>query len=162
MEQLLTVGKIINTHGIKGEIKVQSVTDDLERFKKLKKAYIDNSEITITNCKLQPGKVILKIEGIDKIEDAVRLKNKYIRIRREDAIELPEDSYFESDIIGCHVYDENGEELGTIDDIIYTGSNDVYWIKGEKELLIPAIKSIVLNIDVESKKVIIKPLEVWQ
>lgn len=162
MEQLLTVGKIINTHGIKGEIKVQSVTDDLERFKKLKKAYIDNSEITITNCKLQPGKVILKIEGIDKIEDAVRLKNKYIRIRREDAIELPEDSYFESDIIGCHVYDENGEELGTIDDIIYTGSNDVYWIKGEKELLIPAIKSIVLNIDVEGKKVIIKPLEVWQ
>lgn len=162
MEQLLTVGKIINTHGIKGEIKVQSVTDDLERFKKLKKAYIDNSEITITNCKLQPGKVILKIEGIDKIEDAVRLKNKYIRIRREDAIELPEDSYFESDIIGCHVYNENGEELGTIDDIIYTGSNDVYWIKGEKELLIPAIKSIVLNIDVESKKVIIKPLEVWQ
>ncbi|MEA4826285.1 MAG: ribosome maturation factor RimM [Clostridium sp.] len=162
MEQLLTVGKIINTHGIKGEIKVQSVTDDLERFKKLKKAYIDNNEITITNCKLQPGKVILKIEGIDKIEDAVRLKNKYIKVRREDAIELPEDSYFESDIIGCHVYDENGEELGTIDDIIYTGSNDVYWIKGEKELLIPAIKSIVLNIDVESKKVIIKPLEVWQ
>jgi 16S rRNA processing protein RimM len=162
MEQFLAVGKIINTHGIKGEVKVQSTTDDLSRFKKLKSAYIDNNEVKIVGCKLQPGKVILKIDGIDSIEEASKLKNKFIEVKREDAIKLPKDSYYAVDIIGCEVFEETGNKLGTIDDIIYTGSNDVYWIKGEKEILIPALKTIITEINIDNKKVIIKPLDVWQ
>lgn len=162
MEQFLAVGKIINTHGIKGEVKVQSTTDDLNRFKKLKYAYIDNNEIKIAGCKLQPGKVILKIEGIDSIEVAAKLKNKFIEVKREDAVKLPKDSYYAADIIGCEVFEETGNSLGTIDDIIYTGSNDVYWIKGEKEILIPALKTIITEINIENKKIIIRPLDVWQ
>lgn len=162
MEQFLTVGTIINTHGINGEVKVKAYTDDLTRFKKLKQAYIDNNEIVIVGCKLQPGKVILKIDGIDSIEEAQKLKNKKIEVKRENAVKLPEDSYYSADIIGCKVFDELGENLGTIDDIIYTGSNDVYWIKGEKELLIPALKTIITDINIEDKRIVIKPLDVWQ
>ncbi|MFU0823902.1 ribosome maturation factor RimM [Clostridium sp.] len=162
MEQFLTVGKIINTHGIKGEIKVLPATDDVRRFENLKEAYIDNNLIQIEGYKFQPGKVILKIEGINSIDEAKKLKNKYIKIQREQAVKLPEDAYYEADIIGCIVYDENGEELGTIDEIIYTGSNEVYWIKGNKELLIPAIKDIIVKVDIENKKIIIRPVDVWQ
>lgn len=162
MEQFLTVGKIINTHGVKGEVKVQATTDDLDRFKYLKDAFIDKNEIKIVGCKLQPGKVILKIDGINSIEEAEKLKNKNIEIIRENAIKLPKNSYFAVDIIGCEVFEETGVKLGTIDDIIYTGSNDVYWIKGEKELLIPALKTIINDINIENKKIIIKPVDEWQ
>ncbi|AEB76146.1 ribosome maturation factor RimM [Clostridium botulinum] len=162
MEQFLAVGKIINTHGLKGEIKLLPSTDDVERFKELKKAYIDGEVIEIEGCKFQPGKVILKIKDVDSIEQAQRLKNKYIKVTREDAAKLPEDCYYEADIVGCTVYDENDEELGKVDEIIRTGSNDVYWIKGKNEVLIPAIKSVIVSIDVNSKKIVIKPLEVWQ
>lgn len=162
MEQFITVGKIINTHGIKGEIKILPSTDDLKRFKELKEAYIDNNLVRIKGCKLQPKKVILKVEGIDSIEEAEKLKNKYIKVKREDAVELPCDTYYEADIVGCKVYDENEKILGTIDEVIHTGSNDVYWIKGQKEILIPALKQIVINVDIQNKKIVIKPLEVWQ
>lgn len=162
MEQFLTVGKIINTHGIKGEIKVMPSTDDVSRFEELSKVYIGDNLIEITGCKFQPGKVILKIEGVDTIEAASKLKNKFIKVKREDAVKLPKDTYYEADIKGCVVYDENNEELGTIGEVIYTGSNEVYWIKGEKELLIPALKSIIVKVDIENKKIIIKPLDVWQ
>lgn len=162
MEQFLTVGKIINTHGVKGEVKVLPSTDDVKRFNELEKAYLDNRLIHIEGCKFQPGKVILKIEGINSIEEAEKLKNKYIKVKRENAIRLPKDTYYEADIIGCIVYDENEEELGIIDEVIYTGSNEVYWIKGDKELLIPALKNIILKVDIENKKIIIKPLDVWQ
>ncbi|WP_373844839.1 ribosome maturation factor RimM [Clostridium sp.] len=162
MEQFLAVGKIINTHGIKGEVKVMPSTDNVERFKELNEAYIDGNIVEIEGCKFQPGKVILKIKGVDSIEDAQRLKNKYIKVSRENAVTLDEDCYYEADIIGCTVYDENKKQLGNIDEIIHTGSNDVYWIKGPNELLIPAIKSVIVDIDVNNKKIIIKPLEVWQ
>ncbi len=162
MKQFMTVGQIINTHGIKGELKIYPLTDDLRRFRKLKVVYIDSIERTVVWCKLQSDKVILKIEGIDSIEEAVKYKDKYLDVSREDAVKLEKDSYFIADIIGCNVVDENGVEYGKIADVIKTGSNDVYWIKDGKELLIPALKDIVTNMDVENKKIIIKPVEIWQ
>ncbi|MCY6483970.1 ribosome maturation factor RimM [Clostridium aestuarii] len=162
MEQFLTVGRIINTHGIKGEIKVKPISDDVKRFKELKEAYINEKLVNIKGCKFQPNKVILKIEGIDSIEEAVKLKNKPIKVKRENAVQLPEDSYYEADIIGCEVFEENGNAIGNVDEIIYTGSNDVYWVKGENEVLIPALKDIILKIDINNKKIIIKSLDVWQ
>lgn len=162
MEQFLTVGKIVNTHGIKGEVKVLPSTNDVKRFEELEEAYINEELVRIEGVKFQPGKVILKIEAIDSIEEAAKLKNKYIKVERKNAVKLPKDTYFEADLLGCIVCDENGEELGCIDEVIYTGSNEVYWIKGDKEVLIPAIKDIVLKVDIENKKVIIKPLDTWQ
>lgn len=162
MEQFLTVGKIINTHGVRGEVKVKPTTDDVKRFKKLKEAYIDGKEIKILSCKFQPEKIILKIEGIETMDAAERLKGKLIQVEREQAIQLPKDTYFAVDLIGCEVCEDTGKKLGTVDEIIYTGSNDVYWVKGENEVLIPALKQIVLNVDIENKKITIKPVDTWQ
>lgn len=162
MKKFLTVGQIIKTHGINGEVKVYPLTDDIKRFKNLKRIYIDGQENKVILCKIQPDTVILKIEGIDSIDEAIKYRQKYIEVSREDAIKLQEGSYFIADIIGCNVVDENGTEYGKIADVIKTKSNDVYWIKEGKELLIPALKNIVVNINVENKIIIIKPVDTWQ
>lgn len=163
MKDYLTIGQIINTHGVKGEIKVYSLGDDVRRFRKLKTVFIDDEEKNVVWCKLQGDKMaILKIEGVDTIEAANKLRNKYIEVPREDAVKLPEGRYFVADIVGCKVIDENGNELGNVYDVIFTGSNDVYWVKGKVEVLVPVIKDIIVNIDTENKVITIKPLEVWQ
>lgn len=162
MKQFLSVGQIVNTHGLKGELKVYPLTDDMKRFRKLKKVYIDGIERNVVWCKLQTKTVVLKIEGIDSIEDADKYREKYLEVSREDAVKLPEGRYFVTDIIGCGVIDENGVALGKIHDVIHTPANDVYWIKEGNELLIPVLKTIVVKIDVENKEIIIKPVETWQ
>jgi 16S rRNA processing protein RimM len=162
MREFISIGQIINTHGLKGELKVFPLTDDIRRFRKLNEVYIDNVLKKVTWCKLQADKVIIKFEGIETIEEASKLKNMYIEVKRDAAVELTQGEYFIADIIGCRVYDENKVDLGIVSDVIQTPSNDVYWIKGKNELLIPALKHIVSSISVENKEIIIKPLEVWQ
>lgn len=162
MKQFLNVGQIVNTHGLKGEVKVLPLTEDVDRFNYLEKVIIDDVERNIEGVKFQKDRVILKIEGIDSIEDAERYKQKYLTIPRERAIELPEDTYFIADLIGCKVYDTAGFEYGKVYDVIKTGSNDVYWVKGNKEVLIPVLKEIVLEIDVENEKIVIRPVGEWQ
>lgn len=162
MKNNLTVGQIINTHGIKGEVKVFPLTDDIKRFRRLKSVIIDGIEKNIIWCKLQGDRVILKIEGIDDMETAASLRSKYIEVTRENAVKLSEGRYFIADIIGCNVFDENGIMLGTVDNVIQTGSNDVYSVKGKEEILIPALKDIVIKIDMEQRHIIIKSLDKWQ
>lgn len=162
MKEFLSVGQIINTHGLKGEVKVFPLTDDLKRFRKLTHILIDGAERKVVWCKLQTDKVILKIEGIETIEEAVKYKGKYLEVPRENAVKLKKDEYFIADLIGCSIYDQDGKSLGRLDEVISTRSNDVYWIKGENELLIPALKDIVVKIDVENKEIVIKPVETWQ
>lgn len=162
MKDILSIGQIINTHGVKGEVKVYPLTDDIKRFRKLKNVYIDGALREIVWCKLQSDKVILKIEGIETIEEAQKYKNKYIEVERENAVKLSEGEYFIADIIGCTVADSNGIEFGKIHDVIKTGSNDVYWVKGNTEILVPALKDVVVSIDIEEGRIIIKPLEEWQ
>ncbi|QLY82003.1 ribosome maturation factor RimM [Clostridium intestinale] len=162
MEQFLNVGQIVNTHGVKGEVKVFPLTDDPMRFKKLKKVIIDNKEVQILSYKFQKDRVILQLEGVDTMDDAIRLKGKYLKVSREDAVKLPKDTYFIADLIGCSVFDTDETPLGEVYDVIKTGSNDVYWVKGIKELLIPVLKEIVLDINVDDKKIVIKPVKEWQ
>ena len=161
MKDFITVGRIINTHGLKGELKVYPLTDDSNRFKELKSVYVDGILKNITGCKLQSKKVILKIEGIDSIEKALEYKGKYLEVSRENAVKLEEGRYFIVDIVGCRVIDEEGVFYGEISEVIHTHHNDVYWIKGDNELLIPAIGDIVLKVDIEKKEIIIKPVETW-
>lgn len=107
-------------------------------------------------------RVILKIEGIDDMEAAASLRSKYIEVTRENAVKLSEGRYFITDIIGCDVFDENGIMLGAVDNVIQTGSNDVYSVKGKEEILIPALKDIVIKIDIENRQIVIKSLDKWQ
>lgn len=157
MEDLLRVGVIANTHGIKGEVKVYPTTDDVNRFKKLKKVILDTGkekkELEVVSVKFFKNLVILKFKGIDNINDIEKYKGKDLLVTREYAIPLKEDEYFIYDIIGATVITEEGKELGILEEVMTTGANDVYVVrtKEKKELLLPVIKECVLNIDIESK-----------
>lgn len=162
MKEFMSIGQITKPHGVRGEVKVFSLTDSLEEFRNLKNVYIDGEMRKIISCKLQSDRAILKIEGIDSMNDAERYRNKYIKIHRNDAKKLEEDTYYIADLIDCKVFDTDGLELGTVYDVIETGSNDVYWVKGgKKEVLIPALKEIVVKVDIEKNEIIIKPVNTW-
>ncbi len=162
MKDILRVGKIVNTHGLKGEVKVIPLTDDPKRYNELEFVLIDGVKRNIEGCKYQKDRVIVKVEGINSIEEAEKYKNKYMEIPREYAVPLEEDTYYIADIIGCSVYDTEGKNLGEVYDVIQTKNNDVYWIRKPKELLIPVLLDIVMDIDVENKKIVIKPVGEWQ
>lgn len=162
MKQLFKIGQIVNTHGIKGEVKVYPLTDDVQKFKRLKTVLVGGVEKNILGVKFQKDRVILKIEGIDTMNDAEMYKQKYIEIPRESEPELPPDTYYVSDLKECTVYDTEGKEIGKIFDVISTPNNDVYWIKKPKEILIPVLRNIVLSVDMDEKKVVITPVKEWQ
>ena len=164
MVQYFEIGKIENTHGVRGEVKVIPLTDDPKRYSKLKSAYI-SSEIsenmqkyTFEGVKYQKNFVLLKIKDINDANEAEKLKDKFIIVNREDAVKLPKDSFFVCDLINCEVYDEKSNKLGVLVDILQTGSNDVYIVRDENknEILIPALKSVVKEISVEDKKIIVE------
>lgn len=161
MEDMLQVGVITQTHGIKGEVKVFPTTDDAQRFKKLKKVTLDNGkerrELEITSVKFFKNLVILKFKGIDDINEVEKYKKAALFVTREDAVPLEENEYFIADLIGLRVVSDEGEELGTLDDILQTGANDVYVVKNDKgeEILVPAIKDCVKNVDIEGGEIIL-------
>lgn len=162
MGELFKIGQIINTHGIKGEVKVYPLTEDVNKFEKYESVLVGGVEKNILGVKFQKDRVILKIEGIDDINKAEMYKQKYIEVPREKEENLAKDTYYVSDLKKCIVYDVNDKELGKIFDVISTKNNDVYWIKEPKELLIPVLRDIVLDVQIENKKVIIRPVGEWQ
>lgn len=162
MSEYFNVGQIVNTHGIKGEVKVIPLTDDPNNFKRYGKVLVNEEWKKIQGVKFQKDRVILKLEGIDSMNEAEIFKQVYLRVLRSEEPELDEDTYYIQDIIGAEVFDRNNKSLGTVAEVIETKNNDVYWIKKPKELLIPVIKDVVLEINVEDKKVIINPVGEWQ
>jgi 16S rRNA processing protein RimM len=164
-DMFIQIGQIINTHGIKGEVKVMPFTDDPGRFEALDWLYIKKNnnlnKYFITSIKYQKDKLIIRFKNVDSMSDAENLKNCMLFIDRDKAIKLPEDTYFIVDLIGLTVITDKGIILGTVDDIIATGSNDVYIVKDKegREVLIPAIKDVVKNIDLNTKFITIIPLE---
>lgn len=161
MLEYLTVGQIINTHGFRGDVKVYPLTDNIQRFKKLKEVYLENGgqlkKHRVESAKLQNNAVILKLEGIDTEEAADKLKNVYVKVNRSEAVKLPKDSFFICDLVGCEVFDENGELLGELKDVLQTGSNDVFVVDGKgKNILIPALKEIFKEINIEDRRIIVK------
>ena len=165
MEKLLQVGIISSTHGVRGEVKVFPTTDDVNRFKKLKEVLLDTGKeqlsLKIEQVKFFKQFAILKFEGIDKIEDIEKYKGKSLYVTRENAVKLNRDEYYIADLIGLLVSDEDGKPLGTLTDVMETGANDVYVIEMEdgKELLLPAIKECILNVDIEAKTMKVHVLE---
>lgn len=156
IQDMFQVGAITSTHGLKGEVKVFPTTDDVNRFKKCKELLLDtgrNGMITLypESCKFFKQFVILKFKGLDRIEDVELYKGKSLYVTRENAVKLKKDEYFIADMIGMKVIDENEVEIGELTDVMPTGANDVYVIncKSGKELLLPAIKECVLNVDIE-------------
>ncbi|MDY2596653.1 MAG: ribosome maturation factor RimM [Oliverpabstia sp.] len=158
MEQLLQVGVISSTHGVRGEVKVFPTTDDANRFKKLKKVILDTGmekkELEIQGVKFFKQFVILKFKGIDNINDIEKYKGKSLYVTRENAVKLKKDEYFIADLIDMQVVLEDGTLLGILTDVMKTGANDVYCVDSEKygEVLLPAIGECILDVDVEGRK----------
>lgn len=161
MLEYLSIGQIINIHGFRGEVKVYPLTDDMSRFNKLKEVYVEENEqlvkYEVERLKFLSNTVAMKLKGIDTEEAANRLRNFYMKVDRKSAIKLPKDSYFICDLIDLEVYDGKGSLLGTIRDILQTGSNDVYVVQnGEKDILVPALKEVVKVIDLKNKKIVVE------
>ena len=156
MEQLLQVGVITQPHGVRGEVKVFPTTDDPVRFKKLKKVILDTGkeklDLEVEHVKFFKQFVIVKFKEFDNINDIERYKRCPLLVTRENAVLLEEDEYFVADMIGMKVITEDGTEFGTLSDVMETGANDVYVIDSKEhgEVLMPAIKECVLNVDMES------------
>ena len=162
MKNYIQVGKVVNTHGIKGEIKIIPLTDDNKRFEELKSIYIEdeNEEFFIEKVWYKKSNVMLKLKGYDDINDVLKFKDKFILIDKKDSIDLEPDTYFIYNIIGMNVFLKDGTSVGQVKEVLQPGANDVYVIKGDKkEYLIPAVKDIVLSVDIESNKIIIDPIE---
>lgn len=165
MEELLQVGAIANTHGVRGEVKVFPMTDDVNRFRELKHVILDigtrHRELEITHVKFFKNMVILKFRGYDNINDVEPWKGAPLYVTRENAVECGEDEYFIADLIGLSVVDEEKKTIGEITDVLSTGANDVYVIARQEggELLLPAIKECILHVDIERRIMQVHVLE---
>lgn len=164
IKKFLDIGEIVGTHGIRGEMRVNPRCDSVSFMKKFKTFYLDENGTEVLNVKSvrEHGNVALVLaDTIDTVEKAQALKGKVLYIKREDA-RLQKGSYFIAELIDCTVFDADDENIvyGVITDVSYTGANDVWHItKDEKEYLIPAIKDVVIDVDVETGVIKIRPMK---
>ncbi len=158
------IGQIVNTHGLKGDMKVYPLTDYPERFEEIDCLYLENEgdkKLEIEKVRYQKKMVLLKIKGIDTIEEVEKLREKYLLIDESNRRQLDEDEHMISDLIGLSVYLEDLTPVGKITDVLQYSANDVYVIKNDegKEYLIPALKQFIPVVDIKNQKVIITPIE---
>lgn len=165
MEDLLQVGAITSTHGVRGEVKVFPTTDDAKRFSKLKEVELETKEGTTTlhikGVKYFKQFVILKFAEYDSLNEVESIKGRKLFVTRKNAVKLQKDEYFIADLIGLKVIDEEKQLEGTLTDVLQTGANDVYDITltDGRNLLLPAISDCVLSVDLENKVIKIHILE---
>lgn len=161
-KQYLETGKITSTHGLKGEMRVDPWCDSPQFLLGIKSLYLDSdgkNKITVTRMRVSGRMLIMKIVGVDTIEDAEKYRNKRLYLDRND-VDIG-NGHFIEDLLGCEVFDtDSGEKLGEISDVSKTGANDVWHIKSEdKEYLIPVIESVVISVDVDNERIEIRPLK---
>ncbi|MCM3569086.1 ribosome maturation factor RimM [Neobacillus mesonae] len=168
MEKWFNVGKIVNTHGIKGEVRVISKTDfPEERYKPGNQLYLflPNAstpiELTVKQHRTHKNFDLLIFEGYENINLVEKFRDGILKVPESQLTDLEEDEFYFHEIIGCHVFLPSGEEIGKISEILTPGANDVWVVKGKggKEILIPYIKEVVKEVNVQEKTVLIEPME---
>lgn len=157
--QYLRVGVVVRAHGIRGAVKLEPLTGDLARFHALKEAFLERKgeyvPVRVSDVGVREGSVYATLSCAGTREEAEALRGAYLCVDRAHAVQLPEGTYFVSDLIGCKVFDDLDNALGTLTDVLETGANDVYVIEGEKKLLVPALKKVVREVDVANKRVVL-------
>ena len=154
MEDFFQVGIITAPHGVRGEVKVYPTTDDVRRFKRLKEIILDTGRerlvLEIEGVKFVKQLAVLKFKGYDNIDDVQKFRQKSLYVSRENAVRLGRDEYYIADLMGLKVFNEEEQEIGVLREVIETGANDVYAIdlSDGRELLLPAIRQCVLEVDV--------------
>lgn len=145
-KKYIEAGKIINTHGVAGEVKIEVWLDSPEFFRSFKRLFIAGREVKINDSRVHKGFLLAKLEGVEDVNDAMRLKNTVVSIDREDA-KLPEGAFFLQDIVGAEVLDESGKSIGTLTEVMDTPASPIYVVKGEAEHLIPAVPEFIMSTD---------------
>jgi 16S rRNA processing protein RimM len=157
--RFLEAGKIVNTHGIHGEIKIQPWADSPDFIAGFERLYIDGEPVKVLAAKVHKGCVIASLAGVSDSDGAIRLKNKTVFIDRRDT-RLEEGRYFVADLKGLRALDvDTGEELGIVDDVLSLPANDVYVIKGSREILVPAVPDFIKEICIESGYIKLRMIE---
>ena len=151
----LVIGKILKPQGIRGEVKVKAYTDSGEEFKALKRVFIGGEEYKILSVRVAPDAVFLGLRGVPDRNAAELLRDKEIVIPREEAPEPEEGSYYIADLLGSEIVTEEGEPLGVLKEIRQAATDVYTLLSGEKEILFPAAKGVILLIDVETKKIVV-------
>lgn len=164
LKEYTAVGKITNTHGIKGELKIFPLTDNIERFDYLKNAYIGETKLKVELEKVRYHKnlAIIKLREFSDINDVLKFKDNFIYVDDEEKVILPEDHFFIHDLLESQVFDKESNLIGTLVDVIQGPSNDVYVVKNiekNKEYLIPSVKEFIIEVDILNKKIVIDPIE---
>jgi 16S rRNA processing protein RimM len=165
MEDYLRIGVITTAHGVKGEVKVFPTTDDVKRYKKLKSLYLSHKnavkELKVESVKFFKQFVILKLDGINDMDTAMLYRNADLLVSRKDAVKCEKDEYFIADLIGLEVLCDDGRKIGVLKEVFPTGANDVYEVEREDgtDLLIPAIKECILEVNIKEGFVKVKLLE---
>jgi 16S rRNA processing protein RimM len=155
----LEIGKIINTHGLKGEVKISAWTDSPEDFENFSYALTKSGQkLNIEGIKYQKNNIIVKFREINSINEAEGYKNSVLYLPKEEMGHLPENVYYIADLLGCEIFEVSGRNIGILQDVFSTGSNDVYDIKRQnaKNLLVPIIDGVVKSVDIENRKIVIK------
>ena len=164
-QEFIVIGKVVSTQGNKGEVNILPLTNSIDRFKNLDSVFLRNKNsqtiLNIEKIRIKKDTVIIKLKNIENIEEAKMIVGSFLEVERKNAVKLPKDTYFIFEIIGLEVYTENNIFLGKIENVISTGNNDVYIVKGEnkKELFIPAIREVVKNVNLEKKRITIKMVD---
>ena len=164
-QEYFEIGQIVKHFWIKGMVKVNPFTEDISKFESLNSIFLEKEnkliKIEIEEVKYSKNQVLLKIKGINSIEEAEKYRGCYLKIARKDAKKLPKDTYFIADLIGLKVYTDEGILLGNVDDIYNSGANDIYVVKDEKgkQILLPAIKKVIKQVDLEQEKIIVHLLK---
>jgi len=164
-KEFIIIGKVVSTQGNKGEVNVLPLTDSIDRFNNLDNVFLRNKNsqtiLNVDKIRITKNMVILKLKDIENIEEAKMIVGSILEVERKNAVKLSKDTYFTFEIIGLEVYTENNIFLGKVENIVSTGSNDVYVVKSKdkEELFIPAIREVVKNVNLEKKRITIKMLD---
>jgi len=156
---LIEAGKIVNTHGMRGEVRVQPWADSPDFLTGFEHFYIDDLPVQVLSARVHKGCVIATLDGVDDIDAAIRMKNKIIKIKKDD-VELDEGKFFVADLIGLKVLDaETGETLGILEDVLSLPSNNVYVIKGKREILVPAVEEFITETNIVDGYILLRLIE---
>jgi 16S rRNA processing protein RimM len=156
----ITIGEVLNSFGYEGELKVRILTDFLQRFQPGARVYIDGIAYTIEKSHPQKAGLVLKLTGVNTLQEVNALRHKLVEIPEIEKMPLPAGKYYYADIIGLEVWTTQGELVGTVSEIINTGCNDVYVVSNHgEEVLVPAVKNVVQVVDLKNKRLIIEAIE---
>lgn len=156
--KLIEAGKIVNTHGVNGEVKIEVWLDSPAFFKKFKRVFINGEEHKVISSTIHKGFIIASVEGVSDINEAMKYKETVVLVNKND-VKLPKGSFYYCEIIGAKVIDISGREVGILEEVMENPAQPIYVVRGEAEHLIPAIPEFIMSTDLDEKIITVKLIE---